>query len=236
MSINTNSDRTTFEDLQAQVLETFKRTDKTTELKRSINETYREMVGVIDPRKLKDQIYKPLIIGREEYAIPDTVLRINHPARLLDTTASNNSASSFPMDFISKDEYDRIEPNPNASTLNSRGRPRKYCFYKNSVLVTPIPDLSIYAIELNVGGEPTVLVEASDQTIFSPMWDEIIVAGSLARLFAKIEDWDNADKWQIIYRYGFAGKDSGIEGGLMLLKKLNKVIEEAPTIVKPRYF
>jgi len=235
-TINIQSNATTFEDLQTMVLENYKRTDKTTELKRALNETYREMVACIDPRKMKEQIFYDLEVGQEDYAIPDTTLRINHPLRLIDITASNNSASSYPMRFISKDEYDEIEPNPNSSENIIGGRPYKYCFYKNSILVTPVPDRPIYRIEMDMGGETEIMVAPTDATIFAPTWDETIKAGTLSRMYALIDEWDNADKWQTVYRYGFAGKEGRITGGLELLKKLNEEIEVAPIIVRNRDF
>lgn len=234
MSINVNSTATSFEDLQTAVLETFKRDDKQTELERAINDTNKEMVACVDPRKMKDQIYKPTVVGREEYAIPDTILRINHPIRLIDPTASNNQSSSFPLRFRNKDEYDELEPNPNASTIVP-GVPSDYTFYKNSILLTPIPD-RVYRLEMNVGGEATLLVEASDTTIFAPTWDETIKAGALARLYLGIQDKESAAAWQAVYRFGFAGNEKNITGGLELLKQLNEQIEKAPLISKPTYF
>lgn len=232
--MSAQSNATAFSDLQTMVLETFKRTDKTTELKRAINETNREMVACVDPRKMRDQIYKPTVVGREEYPIPDTILRINHPIKLIDPTASNNSSSSYPLYFMPKDEYDRDEPNPNASLIVPT-RPWAYTFFKNSILLTGLPE-KVYTLEMNVGGEATELVSDADTTIFAPTWDEIIKAGTLARLYVLIERTDLADIQQKIYRYGFAGNEGNITGGLALLKELNKQIQDAPLIVQPRYF
>lgn len=227
---------TRFDELQTMILEVFKRTDKTTEIKRAINDTYKEMVGIIDPRKLQDQIYKTLVMNREEYPIPDTVLRINHPVRLLEAGSSNRTSMSYPLNYLTKDEYDEIEPNPNALTIYG-GRPWAYTFWKNSILVTDIPDRNnTYQLEINIGGEATVLVEASDQVIFSPTWDETIKAGALARLYLGIQFKDSASDWQSIYRWGFAGNERNITGGLELLRKLERDLTRAPIIVDNRDF
>lgn len=225
---------TTFLEHQTSVLETFKRDDKLTELKRALNDTYKEMVACIDPRRQKDQIYKNTVIGREEYPIPNSILRINHPIRLIDPSASNNSSSSFPLEFKTKDEYDAIEPNPNASTINT-GKPWAYTFWKNSILLTDLPD-KVYRLEMNVGGEPLEMIEDGDETIFSTTWDETLKAGTLSRLYAGIESWDTANKWQSVYRYGFAGSEKSITGGLELLKRLNEQISDAQPIVPYRDF
>lgn len=214
------------------ILETFKRDDKATETNRAINDTYFEMVACIDPRKQQDQIYKPVVRNREEYPIPDNILRINHPIRLLEIGASNRSSMSRPLFFLTKDEYDEIEPNPNALTIYG-GTPWAYTFWKNSILLTDIPQYSSkWNIEVNIGGEAARLEEASDEIIFSPTWDETVKAGSLSRLYAGISAWDRADKWQAVYRYGFAGSEGQIVGGLELFKKLTQDLEIATHIVK----
>lgn len=218
------------------VLEVFKRDDKATELDRAINDTYFEMVACVDPRKQRDQIYKALVANREEYPIPNDVLRINHPVRLQEIAASNRSSESQPLRFLTKQEYDEIEPYPNALTILG-GTPWGYTFYKNSILVTDIPNVTgKWNLEINIGGEPTRLSAASDEVIFSPTWDEVIKAGSLARLYAGISAWDRAKEWRAIYRYGFAGDEGSITGGLELFKKLNEQVTEAPRVVRPTYF
>lgn len=216
------------------VLEVFKRTDKTTELKRAINDTYFEMVAAVDPRKQKDQIYRTTVTGREEYPIPDTLLRINHPIRILEGD-TNNASSSYPLEFMSKAEYDFWEPYPNALTVIG-GKPWGYCIWKNSILLTDVPDKSTYKLEINIGGEPSKMVADTDATIFSPTWDEVIKAGALARLYLGIELDDRVAVWQKIYRYGFAGDEGNITGGLELLKKLNDQIDKAPAKVEYRDF
>lgn len=232
MSIATTA--TAFSELQALVLTDFIRTDKTVEIKRALNDTYKEMVACVDPRRQRDQIYKATVAGREEYPIPTGVLRLNHPIRLIDPAASSGSASSYPLHFLTKVEYDEIETNPNASTVD-RGKPWAYTVYKNSVLLTDIPD-QIYNIEMNVGGEATPMVEEGDATIFAPTWDETIKAGALSRLYANLKDWDTAGQWQTIYRWGFAGREGLINGGLELLKRLEQQATRAQLIVNPRDF
>lgn len=223
--------QTSFSTFQTMVLEVYKRTDKTTEIKRYLNATYREMVAAIYPRKSQDRAYLPTVIGRPEYPLPISILRISHPIRLIDTTASNDPANSWQLDFLSKDRYDFYEPNPNAATIVT-GRPWGYTVWKNSILVTKIPDKSTYNLEINMGGEATDLVGDTDITIFRPTWDETMVAGTLSRLYALIEDWQNAEYWQSVYRYGFGGNEGSIVGGLELLKKTEQSQREAPMMMR----
>jgi hypothetical protein len=217
-------------ELKTSVLEIFKRDDKETEIVRAINEAYSEMCATTAPRKLQDQIYKTVVIGREEYPVPDTVLRVAHPVRLLDPTAGNNSSSSYALEFLTKDEYDNLEPNPNAVEITT-GKPHAYTLWKNSILLTDIPDKE-YVLEINIGGIPTLLVAEIDETIFLPTWDETNKAGALTRLFGGIGLIQEADLWQRIYRYGFSGNEGYVTGGLELLRQLNRDIQSAPHIVR----
>lgn len=224
-------DYTTLAQFRTMVLEVFKRDDKSTEIDRAINDAYREMIACVHPRKLKDQIYHTCVLNREEYPLPEDVLRINHPLRLIDPTDdTNNSTAHTPLEFINKTDYDEREPNPNAGTIVP-GRPDAYCIFKNSILLTPLPDKA-YLIEVNVGGVGTALAAAADETIFQPTWDETHKAGALARLYIGIGLKEDADVWQSIYRWGFAGKEGGITGGLELLKQLCRAYEDPTLIVE----
>lgn len=217
----------------------FKRDDKATEVIDALNEAYFEMLGVIQYHKTSAQKWVNLVQGREEYAIPSDTLRINHPIRLIELTAQSDSGSSYNMDFITKDEYDALEPNPNVTpaSLVSTGKPTKYTVWKNCILLTPIPDSStLYKIELNLGGEVAKLAADADIPVFSERWEETLKAGTLARLFALIELYERASYWQGIYINGYAGADGYFNGGLKLLKEISNNIDRAPHIVKNRDF
>lgn len=225
---------TAFSQHQTNVLAVYKRDDKTTELKAAINSAYQEMVAIVDPPKQQDQIYKDTVIGREEYVIPDSILRMNHPVRLIEKNSTNNSSQSYPLKFISKQEYDEIEPNPNATTIIG-GKPWAYCMWKNSILLTRIPD-KVYSLEINMGGEATLMSADADTTIFAPTWDETLKAGALSRMFALVGLREEADFWQTVYKFGFAGAEDNITGGLFMLKRLTEEKMRAPSMVTPRYF
>lgn len=221
---------TAYSALKARVLRTFIRDDKTTEIEEAINDAYAEMIAAVGPRKLQDQVYKTLVIGREEYPLPSTLLSLRHPIRLIDPTSATSATSSYPLRHLNKSEYDYWEPNPNASSP-STGRPWGYCIYKNSILITDIPDKA-YTIELNMGGEPTKLVNETDESIFSWVWDEIIASGALSRLFVITKQFDYAKAHRDIYNNGYLDGEGNLVGGLKLLKRLERDNQDAPLIVE----
>lgn len=218
--------------IRTSVIQIYKRDDKDTEINTAINETLREMAGCVESRKLQDQKYVWLVKDQEDYALPDNILRIRHPIRLLDTTGSNSDSSSYPLKFLTKQEYDAIEPNPNA-TIKDSGTVWAYTIWKNCILVTDLPDESSrYQLEVNCGNEITTLSADVDEPIFRDFWDETIKAGTLARMYALIQLYDEAAFWSNIYVNGFTGDHGQIMGGLKLLRFIDNDHSEAPLIIR----
>jgi hypothetical protein len=217
-------------ELRARVKRTFIRTDKDTEINEAINSAYMEMVAAVGPRKLQEQEYIDTVVGREDYLLPTLLLRVHHPIRLIDPDGGTSRVSSYPLQFISKDEYDVIEPNPNSSDPDT-GRPWAYTIWKNSILITDVPD-QVYTLEINMGGEATNLSADSDEVIFSDIWDETIVAGALTRMYHAMKLYDDAKLWQGVYLYGYIGDAGVLQGGLTLLKQIEKDNAQAPILVK----
>lgn len=215
------------EDFKARVLRVYKRTDKDTEMVEAINDAYAEMVAIIDPRKLADRVYRPITAGRAQWALPVGFLRINHPIKLIDPNGGSRGAGSFPLRFKTKEEYDELEPNPDASNP-STGTPWAYTIHKNSVWLTSIPDRA-YTLEMSIGGEPTVLSGLSDEVIFSPTWDATLAAGACARLFTNTKQYKEAQVWQGVYENGWV---AGVKGGINLLKEIERDNKTAAIIVK----
>lgn len=210
----------------------FKRDDKDSEIDSAINDALREMAGCLEVRKLQDQRYVNLVVDQEDYALPDDLLRIRHPIRLIDRTATNSSSASFPLRFITKQEYDEYEPNPNASTIDG-GEPFAYCIWKNCILLTDIPDqANKWRLEINMGKEIVILSSDVDEPAFNDSWDETIVAGTLTRMFALVQLYQDAEYWRNIYVNGFTGDQGQIVGGLKLLRMLDNDQAEAPLKVK----
>ena len=211
----------------------FKRTDKTSEIKRAINDTLKEIAGLFPNRKLQDQKWMPLVTGQEDYGLPDGLLRIAHPVRFIGNPTRNDGAFNYPMIFVTKDEYDALEPNPNASSITRKSRCTHYTIWKRSILVWPLPDASTYRIEMNLGSEITILNAEVDAHPFSDIWDETICAGALSRLYAGLKMYEDADIWNTVYRWGHAGNERGITGGLELMKQIEESQTSAPLIVRP---
>ena len=178
------------------VLQDFKRTDKDTELVQAYNDAIIDIATRMPHGGYKYQSYVPTVSGQEDYALPSDLIHIIHPACLLDGSGTNDSG--YPMDFISKQEYDLLEPNPNR-TDPPTGKPIKYCVFSKSILLSPVPD-AIYIIEIDWSKRPTTLSGNSDVHTLGSEWDEALKQMVLARLNAGIELFAEAAYWESRYQ------------------------------------
>lgn len=181
------------------VTRVLKRTDKNTEIYEAYNETIRDISSRAKFQEYAFQSYVACVQGQEDYPLPTTLLHLQHPVRLLEGSATNDSGN--PLTHISKAEYDRREPNPNR-TSPDEGRPGAYTIYSNSILLTPIPDGAGYLLEINWCNVPTNLSGDSDVSSFNELWDEILKHGTLFRMFALLGMYQDSEYWRALYETG----------------------------------
>jgi hypothetical protein len=131
--------------------------------------------------------------------LPSTLVHMSHPIRLLDGSASTDDG--FPLGFITKDEYDAIEANPNRTSPET-GEPAQYTIFSDSILLTPIPDSTDYLIEINWGKQTTSLSADSDTPSFISAWDEVIKWGTIFRFYLGLGLTEDAAPFQALYEQG----------------------------------
>lgn len=181
------------------VKQDFKRTDKDTELVQAYNDMIRWVAVHMPHGNYKFQSYIFTVASQEDYPLPTNIIHLMHPIRF--HTGSTSAASSWDLVHLRKEEYDLVEPAPNASSP-STGQPREYTIYSRQVLVTPIPDVSTYLLEINWSKRPTALANDADVPLLGEEWDEVLKHGTLERLFAGIGLTEEAQYWASKYRDG----------------------------------
>lgn len=189
----------------------FKRTDKDDEIYEAQNETVRDILKRDTIQEYAFQSWVPTVDAQEDYPLPADLLHLHHPVRLLEGSGTNDDG--WPLDHITKEEYDLREPNPNR-TSPATSTPRAYAVWSNSILLTPIPDSnggSNYLIEINWGNIPTDLSNDADVMQFSTAWEEIVKWGCLYRLYASVKLYQDAQYWEEKY-----------ERGLKIMTNINK--------------
>jgi hypothetical protein len=218
-------------ELETQVKQIYKRDDTgTLQPKTAINDTYKAMLAIIGHHKLQDRAYKDIIADQYEISLPSSLLRIHHPIKLIDPEGSADSVNSGSLRFVSKQEYDAMEPEADDDEPSS-GTPRAYTLWKNAIYLTPPPDKA-YTLEMNIGGEPVDLLVDADESILSSVWDETIKAGALHRLYAAVKLYDDSEYWRKVYLNGSEGDGYLVVGGLNLLRQLEGENTKAPLIVE----
>lgn len=182
---------------QAYVKQTFKRTDKDTELIQAYNDMIVWVAIQMPHGSYKYQSWISTVIGTPDYPLPTDLIHLIYPIRLLEGTGTNDSG--YPLKQISKQEYDILEPNPHR-TSPSTGKPSQYTVYSRSILPTPIPDSGSYLLEINWTKRPVAQSVGADLPILGSEWDEILKFGTLERLNAMLELWEESSFWASQYR------------------------------------
>jgi len=185
----------------AYVKRVLKRTDKDVEILEAENETLSDIASRHDFEAYMFQSWVPCVVKQEDYPLPTDLLHLQHPIRLLEGTGTNDKG--WNLKWLTKAEYDAKEPNPHR-TSPSDSEPSCYTVYSDSILLYPIPDSTDYLIEINWGKVPTTLSGDSDTSSFKAVWDEVVKHGTLFRMFASLELYQEAEYWRALYEQGIA--------------------------------
>lgn len=179
------------------VLQDFKRTDKDTELVQAYNDAIICVATFMPHGGYKYQSYVPCAVAQNNYPLPGDLIHLIHPVRLLEGSGTNDSG--YPLNHVTKQEYDLLEPNPNR-TDPPTGKPSDYCVFSRSILVSPNPDKATYFLEIDWSKRPTSLSGDSDLHSLGSEWDEVLKWMTLARLNAGIELFGEAQFWETKYQ------------------------------------
>lgn len=175
----------------------FKRTDKDTEIVQAYNDMIIWVAQHLPQGNYKFQSYISTLVRQEDYPLPTTLIHLLHPIRLLEGSGTNDSG--YPLEHITKQKYDIREPNPNRTTP-STGKPTAYTIFSRQILLTPIPDVSTYLLEINWSKRATTLSADSDTSDLGSEWDEVFKWGTLERVYAGIGLIEEANYWGGLYR------------------------------------
>lgn len=186
----------------------FKRTDKDTEIVRAYNDMIVWIASLMPHGNYKYQSYISMVSGQEDYPLPTTLMHLIHPVKYLEGSGTNDHG--WPLEHITKEEYDLKYPNPNRSNPNDTGEPKVYTIYSRSILVGPIAD-SVAAngfLEINWSKNPTAQSSDSDTPDLGTEWEEVLKYGALERLYAGIGMLEESSYWASLYRDA-AGNPNG---------------------------
>lgn len=181
------------------VLQTFKRTDKSVEFFKALNNVLREMRRRHNFNENRVEAYTTGIAALGEYLMD---LPSNFGTVIGDLVLSEAGSDYYPLRKLNKDEFDRLYPNP-TSTNAYTGQPQHFCIYANKIIIGPVPDKITYLYTLNYATKLVTEVTATSTMPFDD-FEEGLKDGVLRNLYADLEDDANAIKWSNLFEKNLA--------------------------------
>ena len=193
-----------------------KRTDKDTEITQAYNDSIIAVAVKMPHGAYKYTSYIATVNGQPDYPLPTTIIHLIHPIRL--TEGNSASDSGWPLEHISKKEYDVLEPNPFRTSPDSKADPSKYTIHSGMILPYPIPDDATHLLEIDWTKVPTDQSGASDTPALPDYWREVLKQMTLSRVFQGLGLFQEAQYWRAMYEDG-EGNPVGLYRDLLNVEK-----------------
>ncbi len=203
------------------VIQDFKRDDKDTEIVQAYNDTINHIASIHPNDNMRYQSYIPSVYLQEDYPLPSNLGHLFHPVRCLEGSDSNDTG--WPMEKLSKEAYDRRNPNPNRTTPDNPRRPVEYCIYSRSLLVNPPDNDEDYLFEINWAKIATEGSADSDIHELGNYWDEVIKWGILFRLYMGLGQSGEAADYKALYEDQSLGYPAQIKRDRAVYEKMGQV-------------
>ncbi len=200
------------------IIRTLKRSDKSTEVYEAITDTVRDVKHRLPFEEFKYVTYTTGIstLGDYKFALPTDMGHLIGNVKLL-------GDDYCVLEKITKEEFDRLEPDPESSTVIT-GVPDKFCVFGNEIYLYPLPDSVSYEYEYNYSTDDTTAITSSTANVgFSTNYREMLKAGVLYRIYRDLGNDQEATKWLAIY-----------ENEIKKVVLLEKRLTDAPTVMTPR--
>lgn len=184
------------------VIRTFKRTDKTTELYDAINESIAEIRRKIrTSREEKETTVTDSITTLGEYKMDVE----SDFGMFVSDVFIRDSGDGYYLTPISKAMFDNLYSKW-GTDASERDRPRHYCLFAGQILVGPVPDSINYTYVISYTKENYGTVTAATTSVpFTKLdYREILKHGCLWRLYALVENDDQAGKYKAFWDTGLS--------------------------------
>jgi len=207
------------------VKQDFKRDDKDTEITQAYNDII-DLVASKHPLEgLKFTSYVPTVLKQPDYPLPSNCNHLIHPVKLLEGLTSTDKG--YPLEKISKEEYDERYPNAKRTSPDSTGKPGRYCIYFKAILIGPFPDASTYYLEIDWTKYATELSANSDVHALGNNWDLVLKWGVLWLINKGIGLYQEAEEFRKDFmseEYGYPAK---IKEDISKYRKMDQIKNNA---------
>ena len=207
-------------EVYAYILRTFKRTDKETEVYESITDVVWDLKTRFEWENAKEYTALSGItsLGNYTLSLPSDYDHIIGDVVVIDT--GTNEGGSTPLEKLTKERFDELYPNPEASSAN-RGFPQFWCLYAEEVLIAPVPDDTGYSYKANMTtNDEGEITSTTTSVAFTPKYRETIKNLTLAKVFDGL-DSESARKYEALGEIGL---------NKMVSSELNNLV--APSVVE----
>lgn len=175
------------------VLRIFKRTDKSTEVYEAITDALMEIKLLYAFEDFKEEAYTGGITALGEYklAVPTDFGHLLGNVMLID-----DSGNSRELTKRTKQTFDSMYPNPNASDVN-KNIPSDFCIFSGQILLGDVPDSVDYNYQFSYSTEEaTTIVSGTTSVPFTDRYRWVIRAKVLEMLYYGLGYDEEAAKWQ----------------------------------------
>lgn len=180
-------------EILAYIKRTFKRTDKDAELYEAIEDTVKEIRRRRPADKHKNFSDLSLVDTNYRVALDADMEHFIGKAVLIDPA---NTDDSYPMQKITIEEYNRLEPYPDNATVD-KDQPTMYAIFGDYAWVFPVSD-GTYTLRLFHTEETNDLdiTSATDPVPFSYRHREMLKAGVLKKIYRELGNPEQSMLWE----------------------------------------
>lgn len=205
-------------EFETYLLQTFKRTDKSTEIFNALTDIVQDIKIQMNAEDFKVEIANAEISVAGNYTF---AVQSNFGHLIGDMTLVNPAGGSWPLIKVSKPIFDMMYPSQN-ETNPVTGSPRHFCLYGNTFYIGPTPDLTTYKYQYNYTTEAaTAITSATADVPFTSRYRQYVKDMVLGRLYTDLDDMEKAANYMQL-------------GAIGLLKIINNESNntEAPTFIR----
>ena len=186
--------------LRNYIVRIFKRTDKDAEIYEAISDTIREL-----RRRFK------FIDDETEIDLTDTIgtlgdfrLDVESDFGLfVGDIVIEDTDQSYPLEKLSKPEFDRLYPNPGYSSV-SKSKPVHWSYFENQIWLGPVPDSTDYVYRMDYTSDDNIeITSATGAVPYFTKYRELLRSGVMSKLFEGLEKMDLSQWWQSRFEFLF---------------------------------
>lgn len=152
------------------------------ELNQLINAVYLDICEQVDLKELEAEHTITTVIDDIDYDLPSDWLRYYHYGGRI----------TSPTDYRR-----RVRPRTRESymllTEQESSIPERFHTYGGEVIIDPPPD-DAYTIIIDYQKRPSILSDSTDVTLLTPEWDEALILGTKAKIYAYFQEHEAAMK------------------------------------------